>query len=717
MPEFRDISHVHRPHPEDSGNEHAQAGQIFLPDLFRHHVRLGRLPDAARQSCMSRMTRISWLQALLALVALSAANSAFGWIYPEHREIAIEAVQGLDAGRRAEFDRLWQDARVGDEQRLCAQGANTGQGKTPNCIDWAALSAIGGDHSCSSQEMLQTVRKSDWILDVARIAAHLKAELAKYPVTAPDRAQADGGLIADVQRRFASETQRAARLNALRTADSQMQRADSRYSTRANANFAHFLLARPDTNLDPYAYAQLTLQPGSDLNAIGVWLTFHLNALMKASRVAKEKLAPDERRDLVRAALFDEGFALHFLEDAFASGHVAGTWGDVSQRIGTHDYYNQHGLEVFTWEGRDKTVVLMGDAYMRPQDAELAADTVRKSLEQVLDAAAGHSRGYEFPYSPTAGDAPDDFDVCKNLTFPQQPRLVAQTDRIKPAAKEVLFSTPVPGLGPGLGAMPRFTSEVGTFAGLVGSVDGRWISGGFDPSQSDNGWIGGIEVGVRAGLGLEGTLGDAGDGLVFGQLGLRADTNSTNRAVGTALGQLSGGLSAAIPARTAVSTRFRLPFYLVPGDLVFLSPMLLFDSTRTAYQRMAVTAANGGLIPWQQGLATPIGRFQFVLGRELGVTWYGLGRKQEVLVPSEPPGGPGRVVDYKSTYLDVPILEYRPYRSFGAHQSSSILFQLFAGADVPYHEVVEYPEGAPPANLHTVYSVGLRMTFDWRYYY
>ena len=60
---------------------------------------------------------------------------------------------------------------------------------------------------------------------------------------------------------------------------------------------------------------------------------------------------------------------MHFLEDVY----VAGSWGDASQRKGTHDFYNEHGLEVFTWAAGRSTVVLMGDAYMRPQDAELAA--------------------------------------------------------------------------------------------------------------------------------------------------------------------------------------------------------------------------------------------------------------------------------------------------------------------------------------------------------
>ncbi|MET0217079.1 MAG: hypothetical protein ABW205_04010, partial [Burkholderiales bacterium] len=88
---------------------------------------------------------------------MSLAGPVLAWIYPEHRDIAVLAVEGLDPERKAEFDRLWQEARAGDDKRLCAAGADTKQGVTPECIDWAALSGIAGDHSCSSQEMLETV--------------------------------------------------------------------------------------------------------------------------------------------------------------------------------------------------------------------------------------------------------------------------------------------------------------------------------------------------------------------------------------------------------------------------------------------------------------------------------------------------------------------------------------------------------------------------------
>jgi hypothetical protein len=73
-------------------------------------------------------------------------------------------------------------------------------------------------------------------------------------------------------------------------------------------------------------------------------------------------------------------------------------------------------------------------------------------------------------------------------------------------------------------------------------------------------------------------------------------------------------------------------------------------------------------------------------------------------------------VNYRSLFFDLPILEYRPYRSFSSNQSSTVMFKLFAGADVPYGESIDKPEGAPPVNLRTRYSLGLRMLFDWRYY-
>jgi hypothetical protein len=652
--------------------------------------------------------------AVLLLVFLSPLARA--WVYPEHRDIALLAVQRLDGERRAVFDRLWQQARAGAEQRLCVAGADGEQTTAPSCIDWAAMSAIAGDHSCSSRDMFETARSAPWILQVAHVAAQLKLDLARIPLTVPsDAIQASGDLVADAQRRIATEAARAERINALRTADQALQSADTDYATRAGANNAHFLLARPDTAANLYDYAALTLHVGAEISAIGVYSWFHLSALQKASRLANEpQLGPEERAALARAALADEAFALHFLEDAFAAGHIAGTWGDASQRQGTHDYYNQNGLEVFTWSGGAHSVVLMGDAHMRPEDAEIAAASVRISLEQVLDIASARTGHLPFPDTSAAPAVPDDFDICHNNKLPRRAEGLRVLPEHRPFFEATLAGTPVPSLGPGFGAMPRFRSEVGPFVGLSGAIEGRLIDGGFVDSQKNGGAVAGLDLSFRAGFGLDGVMGESGDGLVFGSIGLRTDSPSTNKFKDNQ-GAVGGNLGAAIPARSGLALRLRMPFYLIPGDMLLLSPLYL--ANRQAYTDMASAAVNGGLIPWQYGLATGIGRFQFVLGRELGVTFYGIGGDDQLIAPSTTPGGQFRIVNFKSIAYDLPIVEYRPYRAFSTNQGSSVLVQLYTAVDVPGKASTTFPAGAPTPELRTVWSVGLRLVFDWRYYY
>jgi hypothetical protein len=662
----------------------------------------------------SRSTALAGV--LVALSVVGWAGPARAWVYPEHRDIAVLAVEKLDAERRAVFDRLWREARTGHERRLCEQGADSKQGVAPACIDWAAFAAIAGDHSCSSKNMLDNVLKTEWILQVADVSAQLKIDLGRIAVTArPEVNIRDKNLIADVQRVMEDEGLRAERQNALRTADTRLQRADVEYATRAGSNGAHFLLPRPRTDTTPKEYVELTLTPGSEISAVGVYAWFHLSALQKATRLATEQLAPAERQALARAMLADEGFALHFLQDTYAAGHVAGSWGDVSQRKGTHDYYNESGLEVFTWRGGSESMVLMGDAHMRPQDAERAATAVRASLQQLIDHAAGRDRPVRLPHTPAAPAEPDALDVCKTNVLMAREEGLRATPEAWAQIPEVLGPTPVPGLGPGLGSMPRFRAEVGPFIGFAGSGDIRGIGGGYIPSVTSDGWIGGAELSLRAGLGLDGVIGESGDGLVFGSIGLRGDTRSSNTLpVSSAAVEAAGGVSA-VRSRFGIATRLRMPFYLIPGDLLIASPLYLFAPE--AYTGMAVTASNGGLIPWQSGWATRIGRFQFVLGRELGATFYGYGFENTTVAPGATPGADPRVVDFKSIYFDLPILEYRPYRAFDTKQSSAVLIQLFAGADVPQSTTVTWPPGAPGVKLDTIYSIGLRMIFDWRRYF
>ena len=272
-----------------------------------------------RPAAQRRLAFVLSVELLATLGGLSRRAEAL--VYPEHRDVTVLAVQHLDADRAAVFQQLWAQARAGDEKRLCAAGADSTQGLTPACIDWAAWPAIAGDHSCSSAQMLATAREAPWILGVADVAAQLKVDLARIAATAPAPAAADTNTgVSELRRRFETESARAARTNALRTADLRLQRTDPEYATRAGANNAHFLLPRPKTDVTLDDYAALVLRPGSDISAIGVYSSFHLSALQKASRLGHESLAPAERAALARAVLADEAFAQLFIRNPSRSG-------------------------------------------------------------------------------------------------------------------------------------------------------------------------------------------------------------------------------------------------------------------------------------------------------------------------------------------------------------------------------------------------------------
>ena len=645
------------------------------------------------------------------LVGWVAPGPVFAWVYPEHRDISILAVQNLDPARRAVFDSLWKEARRTHEGRLCEQGADVAQGLKPACIDWAALAAIAGDHSCSSGEMSGIVLESKWILAVADVAAKLKIDLARIDILPPSsQVPGDKSPILDFQRRMESESARAARINSLRTADIRLQRADRDYATRAQYNNAHFLLARPRTDISPQEYFELTFRPGSELNAVGVWGVVSLERHAEGDPPCERQHSrPRSDRRWRSPCCSTKASRCISCRISSPPAMSRGAWGNPSQRKGTHDLYNEAGLEVFLWLADKQSMVLMGDAHMRPVDAEHAAVAIRTSLEQVLDTAAGLSRPTDMPYTPAAPIEFDPFDVCKNDTMVARPEgLRAPPQEALRLGAEVLRPTPMPGLGPGLGAMPRFRSELGRFMGLAGMIDGRSISSGFAGSEG-GGIIGGLDLSLRVGMGLEGVLDDSGDGLIFLSVGLRGDTSSSNR-----FSQQGGSVTAAVPSHTGISTRVRMPFFLIPGDLFLLAPLYFIAPDR--YMQMAVTASNGGLVTWQSGWATPIGRFQFVLGRELGVTFFGLDGADRLFVPSATPGGSDRLVGYRSMYFDLPVLEYRPFRAFSSNQSATLMLQLFTGVTVPYSANVILPAGAPEVDLSPVWSVGLRLILDWRYY-
>jgi hypothetical protein len=101
-----------------------------------------------------------------------------------------------------------------------------------------------------------------------------------------------------------------------------------------------------------------------------------------------------------------------------------------------------------------------------------------------------------------------------------------------------------------------------------------------------------------------------------------------------------------------------------------------------------------------------------VLGREVGVSVYG---EDALLIPVSEKET--KMIMYKSIKIDVPILEYKPFRNFSLDQSSGFVIQLTGGVDIPFSTDILLPENSSVPQLKNVWSLGLRTIFDWRYYY
>ena len=106
------------------------------------------------------------------------------------------------------------------------------------------------------------------------------------------------------------------------------------------------------------------------------------------------------------------------------------------------------------------------------------------------------------------------------------------------------------------------------------------------------------------------------------RVGYSGDTPSSNKFTEAAAAQEGGTLTAAIPGRTGFSARMRMPFYLIPGDLLLLSPM--YFASPTTYRAHGGHCGQWRADPLAARLGDRFGRFQFVLGREIGATFYGL---------------------------------------------------------------------------------------------
>lgn len=637
-------------------------------------------------SCYSLDMRLSRPGCLAVAVAAIPAPGA-AWIYPEHRNIAVAAVQKLPPGDRAALDALWDAARPALPARLCPKLSEGDQGLAPKCIDFAALPAMSADHSCSPKEVAERVLPGDWILDVARVAAVTQANLDK----ARNRDQS---------------------LNAIATSNLALQAADPEYVSRAGANNAHFLLPRVDN--DPASYVLSAVKEGAPLNAMGLYLQYHMAALELAQRYATQPPSPSERPAAALRILVLEGFALHWVEDVYAAGHVVGTWGSDAWRKGTHDYYNEFGHDGVTWGG--DPVLLFGDSFMREADLRRASDAVEHSLEQLVAALRpGDELGtlaIDFGFPAVQIFA---FDSCKEEAQPS----VAKASGLARHFAPVYQAMPQPGRGEGDVHLPRFREELGPFIGAFSSITGNIGWGGFGTDTAQ--FYGSLSAGLRLGFGAESLTGTVGTGLAFVEAGITMQSAQTDACAEGAACTILGtsAFFPRIPARTGLRLGLRLPFWLIPGDMLLLGPVLALASP-SALSAVGVAAASGGLIPYERSFGIGVGWLQVIIGREVDAVLYGYLSDVIILTPIGPPPDPNSdlgAAKLRSIALAFPVLEWTPFRTFATQLVFATVVQLGFGVEIPLTTPIVYPTGYGNASLSPSWNVFLRGQFDGRYFF
>ncbi|HET8733019.1 MAG TPA: hypothetical protein VFM45_04505 [Anaeromyxobacteraceae bacterium] len=622
------------------------------------------------------------------LAGLVWAAPARAWLWPEHRDIGVAAIQGLSPADRAELEALWASLKKDAGPQLCAtlvspgaapQGAFGDWGAV--CIDFPSYPAMGGDHACSSAELRVVTETDPRGLRVASAGEWSK-------------------------RRLAEAQNEAARTDAWNQSHLAMQLIDPTYLTRAASNNAHFLDPRKPVAASETleGYVNRALEPDAPINATAVYVQWHAIALRLA---AQWRVAPEAARpDLARRALLAEGTALHFLQDSLASGHFAATWGDAAWQKGTHDLYCVQGLTSKTWAG--DLYATHGDAHMTDHDLAVAGAVIGKSLAQLAGAAAGTVAVSSAPLTKAERDL-EELDYCGIQTLPAMP-----TDPVAfSAALVTLRDSPIPSGDHEDIHPPRARADIGFFGGVVAGVGAGPAWGGFDTSA---GWRfrSELEVGARVGYGLDGVLTTNMDGQLWAQASLVADLAQLDASCpGCPGGVRSNQALPRVPARSALKLAIRMPYYVVPFDLVVLGPVLLLVSPSAA-QDVVFRATGGGLWTLQRPIATSLGTFQFMAGREVGFTLWGIGDPNQFI--ATPVDGPPRLVDFRQLELDFPVFEYVPPRAFATVLSLAAQVQLGFSVQLAPTAWLPQQNDAPYGGLGASWFVYLRLRLDARKY-
>lgn len=571
------------------------------------------------------------------LGGLLRPSSAEAWIFPEHTRITAEALAELQNSPTYASKLEHVLSEVNAELGLCRT-------ESEQCVAFADLPSLAGDHSCSPGELSRLLRdkragKSDWVFAVLKVASDTR------------KAIDDAGANAD------------ARVEARRQMHLDMQSADPDYVGRAVLDYSHFQIGRETPDMDAPSgleeYLALAFSTRREANATAAYANYHVAALRLAA-AAQADLNNDA--SLLVRALVTEAFALHFLEDSFSAGHFVGHWGSTPMRLGTHDYYCGAGVEARTWTHPNTSYLAHGDAFLSDDETARAGSAIAKSLAQVLDAATDGRRAKVYLEGVRSGFADEHYDSCAEASVP------IGLDALATAAPilAVLADEPMPARRSPETA--RVLAENGWFFGVTGGTQ-VGLSG---PSSTFG--INGLG-GLRGGYGAGGLVNDPMNAQAFLEVsgvGYRAYTE-------TRQGDLGVSFRARFPGVIAFDGLFAIPL----AEALQSECPFCID--------WAAKASSGGLLHlWRSmRIAGPL-RWQFALLRDVTVNWFPNRRahyyRLEVLAPAVafriglPVAGTGSWAQAADFYLDAgPMVNRTSEHTFywGGFVSLSAAGRLF----------------------------------------
>jgi hypothetical protein len=265
--------------------------------------------------------------AALTALGLATARDARAWYFPEHILIGHDGVMQLPAEIRVVLQDAVTRARS-EGLPLCPRmdlSIEDFARKTPistrmirsdigvDCVPYGALPALAGDHANGAAELRRVLTTQKGIEIVSAVAyewALFEGALARLPNDPLER------------------------MSFVHALDVALYFVDPGYELRAQATRAHFV----DAGRPLGEALRILATTGNVETSLAQFVVHHLRSLQLAARGD------------VAEAILEHAFAMHFLEDAFAAGHLVmteGTWrhGNAYARR-RHDFFNAKGLAV-----------------------------------------------------------------------------------------------------------------------------------------------------------------------------------------------------------------------------------------------------------------------------------------------------------------------------------------------------------------------------------